>query len=199
MNILAISANFPRLVLALQTEKGCYTAETLDSAVENSLPKLENLLAEANLKMSNLDKIFVAAGPGSFTGIRMGFAIAQGAHFLQGIPFFGISNFQILAQISGHKDLLAAIPTGRGDYYAQEFVAGKPLEPNIISLLQVAQSKKLVVGMLDAELIKMLQNEKQDFLEIEEITGSMIIKAASQLSDNSFISQPLYVRPPYAC
>lgn len=53
------------------------------------LPLIESLLAEQNIKLTDLTGIQVATGPGSFTGLRVGATVANALGFLLGIPVNG--------------------------------------------------------------------------------------------------------------
>lgn len=50
------------------------------------LPMLEELLREHALTVSNIDRMSVHAGPGSFTGLRVGVAIANALSWLLTVP-----------------------------------------------------------------------------------------------------------------
>ncbi|MBU1110216.1 tRNA (adenosine(37)-N6)-threonylcarbamoyltransferase complex dimerization subunit type 1 TsaB [Patescibacteria group bacterium] len=50
------------------------------------LPKIDTLLKESNVELSDLTNIQVNTGPGSFTGLRIGIAIANTFAFTLGIP-----------------------------------------------------------------------------------------------------------------
>ena len=78
------------------------------------LPLLNDFFQKNNLKAQDLDKIYVANGPGSFTGIRVGLAVAKTIAWDQKIPIYAISTFLLLAS-SSTKGLVMAIPD-RNDY-----------------------------------------------------------------------------------
>jgi tRNA threonylcarbamoyladenosine biosynthesis protein TsaB len=85
------------------------------------LPMLESLLAEASLKPANLDAIAFCAGPGSFTGSRIGASIVQAIAFAADIPVVRISSLQCLAQ-GAYRELhaqrvLAAIDARMNEIY----------------------------------------------------------------------------------
>jgi tRNA threonylcarbamoyladenosine biosynthesis protein TsaB len=60
-----------------------------------TLPLLEKFLKLHKIKTTDLKKIIVASGPGSFTGIRVGIALAQGLSMSLNIPAVAITNNKI--------------------------------------------------------------------------------------------------------
>lgn len=64
---------------------------------ELALPWAQALLAEAGIMRSQLDVIAVSRGPGAFTGVRLGVAIAQGIALALDRPVVAISTLQVLA------------------------------------------------------------------------------------------------------
>ena len=57
------------------------------------MPMIERVRQAAGLAYSDLDRIAVAVGPGSFTGLRVGLAAALGLSLAAGVPAVGISSF----------------------------------------------------------------------------------------------------------
>ena len=88
---------------------------------------IDEVLASADAKFSELTSIAACIGPGSFTGIRVGVSAAIGFSIALNIPKIGITSLQALAtqavQTTGSKDILVLIDAHRGDVYAQHFSA----------------------------------------------------------------------------
>jgi len=61
------------------------------------MPMVENMLANCELTMKDIDKIAVARGPGSFTGIRIGVAAAKGLAWGAEKPLCGVSTLEAMA------------------------------------------------------------------------------------------------------
>ncbi len=74
---------------------------------ELALPWAEALLVEAGIARSQLDAIAVGRGPGAFTGVRLGVAIAQGIALALDRPAVPVSTLAALA--------MRAVPVGAGE------------------------------------------------------------------------------------
>lgn len=73
---------------------------TADSAVSHSttlLPVIERLLVSAGIGVPQLDLIAFSAGPGSFTGVRIGTACAKGLAMAYDTPCIGVSSLEAMA------------------------------------------------------------------------------------------------------
>lgn len=61
------------------------------------MPMLENMLRSCGETLEGMDKIAVAAGPGSFTGLRIGVSVAKGLSWSSGVPVCGVSTLEAMA------------------------------------------------------------------------------------------------------
>lgn len=86
---IAISHNGDTLALRSWYTRQNHTVELL--------PNLVNLLRQLNLQISSIEAIFVAKGPGSFNGLRVGTSTAKGLAFALSIPVVGISTLEAQA------------------------------------------------------------------------------------------------------
>ena len=77
-------------------------------------PYLAEVLQEAGLPASGLDAVAVSAGPGSYTGLRVGVSTAKGVCFGCGKPLIGVDTLRILAlQAEGRYDRIVAMIDAR--------------------------------------------------------------------------------------
>ena len=58
---------------------------------------IDEAFAKTNMKVNDIDKIFVVNGPGSFTGIRVGVTVAKIIGYCLNIPIIPLSELELLA------------------------------------------------------------------------------------------------------
>ncbi|OUS11798.1 tRNA (adenosine(37)-N6)-threonylcarbamoyltransferase complex dimerization subunit type 1 TsaB [Gammaproteobacteria bacterium 53_120_T64] len=88
------------------------------------LPMVDELLTEAAIQLSCLDAIAFTHGPGSFTGLRIGFGVVQGLAFGAELPVIALSSLQVMAQramrqenLSSDSIIIPAIDARMGELY----------------------------------------------------------------------------------
>lgn len=69
--------------------KNNLSSESVILKSEAALPLIDKLLKENNLKIEEIDEVKVNTGPGSYTGVRVGAAIANTLGFILKIPING--------------------------------------------------------------------------------------------------------------
>ena len=75
---------------------------------------IDDSFKKNNIKPTDIHKIFVANGPGSFTGIRCGVTVAKTLAFLLSVPIVGISELEVMA--SGYNYPVCPIIDARRGY-----------------------------------------------------------------------------------
>ena len=112
-NLLVIDTSATLSQVWLTAQCGKFSRETAGErqAAQQVLPLIAEILAEAKLMVSDLNGIAVVAGPGSFTGIRIGIGIAQGLSLSQSIPSIALSSMAasamtVMAQIEDDHVLI---------------------------------------------------------------------------------------------
>jgi len=99
---------------------------------EMLLPAIDSLLSAAGLRVADLEAFAVGAGPGSFTGLRVGIATVKGLAFGSGTPVAGVGTLAALAlRAPRTRDpVVAVLDARRGEVYAASFRRdGEELEP----------------------------------------------------------------------
>lgn len=89
---------------------------------ERLLPLVGAVLAAAGLSLGRLGGVAFAAGPGSFTGVRIGCGVAQGLAFGAGLPALPVATLEALAQEArrahGARRVVACLDARMREVYA---------------------------------------------------------------------------------
>lgn len=100
MNILALDTSNKAMSVAV-VQDGTPLAETtlnrMKTHSEQLLPTIENLIALSGLTPEMLDRVVVAAGPGSYTGLRIGVTTAKVLADTLKLELVGVSSLAVLA------------------------------------------------------------------------------------------------------
>lgn len=95
------------------------------------MPMVETMLKNAGISLDDIDLIAVAAGPGSFTGLRIGVSAAKGLSWPTNKPCAGVSTLEAMAwQLCGMDGIVcAAMDARRQQVYNALFDlnSGKPM------------------------------------------------------------------------
>jgi tRNA threonylcarbamoyladenosine biosynthesis protein TsaB len=95
---------------------------------ERLLPMLASVMAEAGWRWRDLELVAVTLGPGNFTGLRAGIAVARALSLALGCPALGLGTLDLLAQSAAAgqvptdpRPILALLDARREEVYAQRF------------------------------------------------------------------------------
>ena len=100
MLILAFESSAKAASVALVKDGALLSQYSQCTALTHSrtlLPMAEDMLKNAELKMSDVDMFAVAHGPGSFTGIRIGVSTVKGLSWAADKPCVGVSTLEAMA------------------------------------------------------------------------------------------------------
>jgi tRNA threonylcarbamoyladenosine biosynthesis protein TsaB len=98
------------------------------------LTAIDEVVRAAGMTAASLDAIAAGAGPGSFTGLRIGMATAKGIAFAAGRPLYVISSLAALAAdaadaVGPDALIVPALDARRGEIYAGFYRGGVALAP----------------------------------------------------------------------
>lgn len=137
------------------------------------LPLIDETLKEGKTTIHEIDKIFVTNGPGSFTGIRIGLAVAKTIGWGLSIPLIPISTLEVMA--SGFDcDVIPVIDARNDNVYAgfydkdlnkkkeDLFTNFSKLKQDYPNTLIVSYDTKLQVHEANANIIKVVLKHEFD-------------------------------------
>jgi tRNA threonylcarbamoyladenosine biosynthesis protein TsaB len=121
-------------LLAIETAtEACSAAVYIDGEIEQRfkiaprehgsliLGMIDELMAQAQLSVSQLDAIAFGRGPGSFIGVRIAAGVTQGIAFGAGLPVVPVSTLAAIAQGTRYNHLLVAIDARMEEVYWGQF------------------------------------------------------------------------------
>jgi tRNA threonylcarbamoyladenosine biosynthesis protein TsaB len=92
-----------------------------DSQRERLMPAVRDVLAEAEIDASGVDRIVCGSGPGSFTSLRIAAAIAKGLAMAAGKPLYAVSSLALMVgavePLLPPGEYIATLDALRGEYY----------------------------------------------------------------------------------
>lgn len=206
MKILAIEFSSSLRSVALVNASGT-TVETLGRAEEqhgqttHAFAMIEAVLKQAGLAPEGVDCLAIGLGPGSYAGIRVSLAIAQGWQLATGVKTIGISSVACLAEtarIRGQRGGASFIVDAqRGEFYLADYqlsetgcLATRPL--GIVGKAEVEQRLAAGVAVFGPEATSAFAGSKDLYPEAE----ALALLAAPR---TEFVAaaelQPIYLRP----
>lgn len=100
MNILAIDTSNQVLGVAISKDGSIQAEFTVNRKRNHSvtlMPAIDHVMRETEMTPDQLDRIVVAKGPGSYTGVRIGLSTAKTLAWTLNIPIVAISSLELLA------------------------------------------------------------------------------------------------------
>ncbi len=163
-----------------------------------------DVMAEAGGGFESVDRIGVTVGPGSFTGLRVGLAFAQGLGAALDRPVVGLSVLDALAaSVASDGTVAALIDARRGQVYARLFHEGEAqTPPEALSLDEAAARLSAVEGPLalvgtGAALLSAARPDA-DVRSLAAPTPAALARLTLAADPVSAPPRPLYLRAPDA-
>lgn len=161
------------------------------------------VLGETGIATTDLDLIAVTVGPGSFTGIRAGLALAHGIALGAGVPVVGVTVGEALADALphlGHRRLWSVIDSRRGRVFLERDGA---VMACILDDLPAADGAVAVAGDAAVVVAARLAARDVDVMLTDArlpTARHVAVVGARRLAGElpPLPAQPLYVDPPEA-
>ena len=135
---------------------------------ETLLDNIQKVLLIADVKKNEIDRIIVARGPGSYTGVRIGITVAKMLAKQLNIPLYSVSSLFVLA-VSNHirGNIVPLIDARRGYVYSAVY----KVEEN--DYTEVIKPEYIEFNTLTAnidEAVYLLNNEEKITIDIDDYT-----------------------------
>ena len=216
-----------RIVLIETSTSLCSTALAIDGSIaeyrESTQPRahasltapfVKEMLDARGLAMADCDAVCVSAGPGSYTGLRVGSSTAKGLCFASGRPLLAVGTLEILARQAiedgllpeGCRYIVPMIDARRMEVYTATFSAdGEKLDdtlPRIVGedsfseLLE--QGPVLFVGDGAEKCSHAISSPNAHFFQCCPKASAMLVPAERELKAGNFRNtayfEPFYLK-----
>ena len=178
-------------------------------------PAIESVLQLSGESVENLDAIILSAGPGSFTGLRIGYSVAKGLAFALEVPVVEVPTLDLLAWQVGPVKLpiLTVMDARRSELYTARYqrdgdellrltefeiatpqqIAERITDPHILIGKESGDLGESLGNVLHPHSVKMIaQNVVPDPRDLI-LLGER--KYSQKLFSDSESCEPLYLRP----
>ena len=172
MKALAIDCAVTRLIVAAKNDENMCAA-VYDIGMKQSetlLPALSKIIEEVSLLPEDTEYLCISRGPGSFTGLRLGYACIKAFQIKKQIPLYAFSTLDVYAEpyISLNLPVVSCIDAHKERFYLKAFENGKCTvkegdyeENEYSSLLREAVGEKnFYIAGPDGEALKQKQAEE---------------------------------------
>lgn len=212
MIVLGIDSSTDHLAVGLADGDRIMAEDRLDSAREHAshiIGMIDSLLKNESLAKTDLEGLAVAVGPGSFTGLRIGMAVARGMVRALAVPAAGISTFEVIADrlADDYRSYYLAAVARKGEYYlcriepGTEIVSGMTLIAEEDLPARVGKDPVGIVGRVPdgwADLVSETIDPGRLYISGGELAVIGARRIMAGKVDGTSVPEPLYVAPSQA-
>jgi len=214
-----------KLILIETSTSLCSVALAIDGKIVSSIesteprahaamtaPYIDSVLKKAELTVADCDAVCVSAGPGSYTGLRVGSSTAKGLCFATGLPLIAVGTLEILAfqAITGNllpegcRYIIPMIDARRMEVYSAVFspsgerlteVSPKVIDEGSFSG-QLAEGPVLFIGDGAAKCAEVIKSPNACFVTVCPNAKAMLIPAEREYNEKRF-KDTAYFEPFY--
>lgn len=208
MNILALDTSGTDCAVCIydaqsKTVLAEITEDIGKGHAERLMALVDAAFSKAGLQLSDIGKVAVTIGPGSFTGIRVGVAAARGFALSLGVEAVGVTTLETVARAylkqNAGKPVAVAFDAKREEVYLQIFDAnGKALTPEqLVSIEHAKSALNDFSGDIAGTGIRVLRGT-EPASEKDHFPIAIVAEIASEKDASEAKPKPLYLRGPDA-
>lgn len=215
--LIETSTSLCSVALAENGRTICYKeSETPRSQASLTAPFIKDLLDSQGIAVKDCDAVCVSAGPGSYTGLRVGVSTAKGLCFAAGIPLLGVGTLDILVAQAvadslvpeGCRRIIPMIDARRMEVYTAVFELGEDsafhrateVEPRIIEegafADELSEGPVLFIGDGALKCKDVLDSPNAVFAQACPRADAMSVPAAKEFEAGNF-KDSAYFEPFY--
>lgn len=150
MLVLAIDTTAVAASAALVDDNGIIAVFNVNNKLTHSqklLPMIDSVITQSGYGIKDVDLFAVSAGPGSFTGVRIGISAVKGLAFANNVPCVSVSSLEALAYMNKNCGavLCPVMDARRDEYYNALFDSG---------FNRMTEDRAISASELEAQLAK---------------------------------------------
>jgi tRNA threonylcarbamoyladenosine biosynthesis protein TsaB len=168
-------------------------------------PMVQEAMGLAGVRFADLDRIAVTTGPGTFTGVRIGLAMARGLGVALNIPIIGITSLVAIAanETETNLPIVVAVDARAGEiYFASYDQSGHEVTAPVV--IALTDARKLIpshpVKMLGTAadlLLNGLGNHRHQRSDAGDLPiAENFVRLAANMPAPKLPPEPLYLRAP---
>jgi len=220
----------PKIILIETSTSLCSTAISIDGKIAShrestsprahaamTAPFIKEMLDECGLSVADCDAVCVSAGPGSYTGLRVGSSTAKGLCFGAGIPLISVGTLDLLACQAleesvvpeGCRHIIPMIDARRMEVYSADFtiedgeaVRRSEVKPLVVEegsfAEQLAEGPVLFIGDGAAKCAPVLGSHNANFVQTNPVASAMMRLAEKAWNEKRFENtayfEPFYLK-----
>jgi tRNA threonylcarbamoyladenosine biosynthesis protein TsaB len=206
VRVLALDSALARCTAAIVVNGDVHAARQVDAVQGHAaiLPVMaRDVLAETATAVPSLELVAVTVGPGSFSGIRSGLAMAHGLALAAGVPVVGVTVGEALADSLPHlgeRGLWVAIDSRRGRVFLER---DGHISAELLDTLPAPSGKIALAGDAAAPVAARLAARDFDVMLTDArlpLARHIAVVAMRRFAGDlrPMLAQPLYIDPPEA-
>lgn len=161
---------------------------------ETLAPAIEAVLQQAGARPADLTRIAVGAGPGPFTGLRVGLVTARTFGFALGIPVHAVCSLDVLAAEVDLDEFVVATDARRKEVYLARYSAGRRIEGPLVAKPADVASSLPAVGRGALMYAEYFPDARGPELPSAAVLARGVLDGRFELLE----PEPLYLRRPDA-
>lgn len=193
---LAIDTSTEQAGIALAARNGAFIRSWPASRAQTTtvLPEIDRMIHEAGMQPLDISGLVVAVGPGTFTGLRVGLAIAKGIVAARGVPLVGIPTLDIVFAQHPDEEIIAVLPAGRGRVVWQER-GESTVNASMPELIEAVGDRRLV-GELTPDQEAILRESNVE-ITVEHRNPLALLELGEQRLQAGEVDDPVTLEPIY--